>query len=413
MKKCQACGFCNTDREARCLRCGAVLDTRADRLDGLPYAQAGEEGTGPRRKASGGPERRGRPSVLSAPANLALRAAAGARRGLRALGRGLFAAPLPGNLSWRQPLLAGVLGVLVPGLGQLYNHRWKKAFWVAAGWGVGAAVAAATFRWEAGLTLAIGSLGIEHRFYLSNVILFLWGMFVLWAANDAFVDACLINGQRWTGRDSWALFFAEIFSVGALAVVIQFFGSPVVKFISVRQGGFEPTLRHHDRVIVEALSYWFREPRRGDVVLYNPGRFTIERPGGLADAVWVINEQRSFERVLGLPGDVLERRAGRLFLNGQPLPDELGPLGSEFPLAEFRLQAPPGHYILVFSHTPTDAMLKLLGQDQPPRLDAGWVVKGWEEVCVVAKKDIYGRAVAVYQPPPHRRWLGTRNKRAD
>lgn len=388
MKKCNACGFINRDKAVRCLKCGAILDTRTDQMDGLPT-------TAPRWRPR-------LPAILP-----------GARRALRVFGRRLFVAPLPQDLPHRQPFLAGFMSFCVPGLGQLYNHRWKKAVWVIAGWLAFAAVALLTLHWDAGLSLRFGRSGhpADYLLYYSNMILFCWCTFILWAANDAVVDACRINGQKWTARNSWALFFAEVCAVGLLAIVLQFTGSPFVKFLSVRQAGFEPTIGRRDRVIVETVSYWFRGPRRGEVVLYNPGRFTIERPGALMGDTWSINERRSFERVVGLPGDVVERKGGRFFVNGRPLPPEFEPLGDDFPMGEFRLVAPPGHYILIFSHMPTDALVGLMGKaglsssTQAPRLDSGMPVKGWNEVCIVPGREIEGRVVAVYHIPPNRRWL--------
>lgn len=387
MKKCKACGFNNMDKAVRCLKCQAVLDTRADQMDGLPAPE------------------RWRPRL---PAILP-----GARRAMRVLGRKMFVAPLPEDLPHRQPFIAGMMSFAVPGAGQIYNHRWKKAGWVVAAWIVFAIVAFATLRWGAGIEFTIRRnwLRLDWMMYFSNAILFLWGMFILWSANDAVVDACRINGQKWTSRNSWALFFAEVFTVGLLAMVLQISGSPLVKFLSVRQAGFEPVIGRQDRVIVETMSYIFRVPRRGEVVLYNPGTFKIEKPGAIMSDAWIIDERRSFERIVGLPGDVVERRDGRLFVNDQALPLEFWPLGDEFPKSEFRLVAPPDHYILIFSHMPTDALVGLMGAagmssaQQAPRLDSGLPVYGWEEVCIVPVKAIEGRAVAVYHVPPNRRWL--------
>lgn len=56
----------------------------------------------------------------------------------------------------------------------------------------------------------------------------------------------------------------------------------------------------------QPMRYLFRSPRRGDVVVF---RFPD-------------NPSRNFiKRVIGVPGDSVEIRAGIVYVNGQPLPD--------------------------------------------------------------------------------------------
>lgn len=66
----------------------------------------------------------------------------------------------------------------------------------------------------------------------------------------------------------------------------------------------EPNLHNNERLIIEKVSYYFHPPRRGDIVV-------LRRP------------QRSSEplikRVVGLPGETVEIKDGRVFINGEPL----------------------------------------------------------------------------------------------
>ena len=63
-----------------------------------------------------------------------------------------------------------------------------------------------------------------------------------------------------------------------------------------------PTLRPGDRVLVNRVTYHLRDPERGDVIVFH----YPEDP-----AVVFI------KRVVGVPGDVLEVRKGRLYVNGK------------------------------------------------------------------------------------------------
>lgn len=67
-----------------------------------------------------------------------------------------------------------------------------------------------------------------------------------------------------------------------------------------------PTLQVHDRLIVEKLSYRFNAPQRGDIVVFDP-------PASVHD----LQGNAFIKRVIGLPGDRLDIRDGKVHVNGQ------------------------------------------------------------------------------------------------
>ena len=86
-----------------------------------------------------------------------------------------------------------------------------------------------------------------------------------------------------------------------LALLIQAF---LVKPFRIPSSSMADTLRPGDRVLVDRVVYHLRRPRRGDIVVF-------EYPK---------NRNIMFiKRVIGLPGDTLETRAGRLYVNGRLL----------------------------------------------------------------------------------------------
>jgi signal peptidase I len=70
-----------------------------------------------------------------------------------------------------------------------------------------------------------------------------------------------------------------------------------------------PTLEVNDRLIVEKLSYRFSPPERGDVIVFKPTKALKRR--GFDDAF--------IKRVIGIPGDKVAVRGGKVYVNGEPL----------------------------------------------------------------------------------------------
>jgi signal peptidase I len=69
-----------------------------------------------------------------------------------------------------------------------------------------------------------------------------------------------------------------------------------------------PTLEKGDRVLVNKLSYRLHDPRRGDVVVFSAPE--VEKREGYDDLV---------KRIVGLPGDTVEGRAGHVYIDGKRL----------------------------------------------------------------------------------------------
>ncbi|MBD2040368.1 signal peptidase I [Microcoleus sp. FACHB-672] len=77
----------------------------------------------------------------------------------------------------------------------------------------------------------------------------------------------------------------------------------------IPSGSMEPTLLINDRLIVDKLSYKFQSPQRGDIVVFDP-----------TEALQKQNFHDAFiKRVIGLPGDKVEVKGGRVYINDKPL----------------------------------------------------------------------------------------------
>jgi signal peptidase I len=72
-----------------------------------------------------------------------------------------------------------------------------------------------------------------------------------------------------------------------------------------------PTLEIGDRLIVEKLSYYSHPPQRGDIIVFAPPPQLQEQGFG--------EDQAFIKRVIGLPGDTVEVKSGRVSINHQLL----------------------------------------------------------------------------------------------
>jgi signal peptidase I len=206
----------------------------------------------------------------------------------------------------KSPWLAGVLSLLGGGpLGQIYVGRLRRSLLL---WLVGACV----FPVFAFVTV---SLPIERS---GVVLLFLCVAAVpIYFAVDAFLLAKrnrLLPSKRYQRWWGYALFFM-LFCFGNNAVahfLRSFVGEPFV----VPTRGMSPTILPGERILVDKLWYGRDSIHRGDVVVF--------RSEGEGSPLFV-------QRVVGLPGDEIEIKNERVFINGAPWDDPHGVLTGPSP----------------------------------------------------------------------------------
>ncbi len=125
-----------------------------------------------------------------------------------------------------------------------------------------------------------------------------------------------------TEETSWQKFTSNLRTIGGAVVLAFFIRIVLFEAFEIDGPSMEPTLQHGDRVVVAKMLYglflpWANEavlswgaPDIGDVVI-------VKSPADEVDIV---------KRVVGVPGDVMELRAGLLYRNGEPVPHvEIGP----------------------------------------------------------------------------------------
>lgn len=166
----------------------------------------------------------------------------------------------------------------------------------------------------------------------------------------------------------WAVVreYAETIVVAVgLALVIRTFIMGVYK---IPTGSMRPTLMEHDRILVNKFLYHFREPERGEVIVF----WYPEDP------------KRAFiKRLIALGGDTIQLRNGEVLVNGYPL--ELPKVTHE-PYSNIGNWGAAGDQI----HVPPGS-LYVLGDNSPASKDSRY----WG---FVPRKYLIGKAMVIFWP---------------
>lgn len=196
-------------------------------------------------------------------------------------------------------------------------------------------------------------------------------------------------------QGSWREVAVTVGAALLLAWTVQAF---IVKPFRIPSGSMENTLHCQDRVLVSRMTYRFGDPKRGDVVVFQPpaaqidgkvdvhqvageGSDTPSTPGRRTVAAADINY---IKRIVGMPGDRVEVRKHHAYVNGKrlsepylhPLPEDAG-LDASGTMVE--VTVPKGAYLMLGDHRDNSADGRVFG--------------------FVPRSFIVGKAFMVYWPP--------------
>ncbi len=90
-----------------------------------------------------------------------------------------------------------------------------------------------------------------------------------------------------------------------IGVLMFVFLQATIQTCVVSSSSMEPDLIVGQRLIVNKVYYNFGEPKRGDIIVF--------RPPPAPDAIPYI------KRVIGLPGETVEIKQGKVFIDGNPI----------------------------------------------------------------------------------------------
>lgn len=154
-------------------------------------------------------------------------------------------------------------------------------------------------------------------------------------------------------------------TIGLAVILAWIVTSYIIVNATVPTGSMENTIMTGDRIVAARFAYWQDDPDRGDIIVF---RYPDD-PSGKTLFV---------KRVIGLPGDVVEMKEGKVYINGSDAPlDE--PYLKETAYGDFGpYEVPEGKYFM-------------MGDNRNNSLDSrSWVNH------YVPKKDILGKVLFRY-----------------
>ncbi len=154
----------------------------------------------------------------------------------------------------------------------------------------------------------------------------------------------------------------------------------------IPSGSMEPTLHgipnqwEADKIIVDKLKYKFSLPQRGDIVVFSP-----------TDELQKEQYQDAFiKRVIGLPGEKVELREGKVYINNKPLQEQNYLSSQQRTVIDVCTSGQQPPFLAKPQTIPANSYL-VLGDNRNASYDS----RCWG---VVPKQNIIGRAVIRFWP---------------
>lgn len=168
---------------------------------------------------------------------------------------------------------------------------------------------------------------------------------------------------------SLGTFFLDIIEVVVFAVGIFFFVYLLImRPHKIKGQSMHPNFPDNEYLLTEKVTYYLRQPVRGDVVVFTPP----------------VSETDEFiKRVIALPGEKIVIEGGKVYVNGQLLKESyisenIRTQNGSFLSEGVEYTVPPGEYFV-------------LGDNRPHSSDS----RAWGPI---KKKSISGRAWVAYWP---------------
>ncbi len=170
-------------------------------------------------------------------------------------------------------------------------------------------------------------------------------------------------------RHKWKEWGEPLVIAGILALAIRTY---VIGPYKIPTGSMRPTLMEGDRIFVDKITYRFRGPERGEIVVFK----------------YPLDLKKDFvKRLVAFGGETVEIRDGNLYVNGKKLDSEPLIQGRYYYNRSDWDYGKEGQLVTV-----PEGSLFVLGDNSAHSSDS----RNWG---FVPEKDLVGRAVVIWWPP--------------
>lgn len=156
------------------------------------------------------------------------------------------------------------------------------------------------------------------------------------------------------------MIFKDILLCAVITCIILTFVGPTI----VNQTSMLPTCEPGDYILLEKQAYLFKEPKRGDIIVF---KSKIKNENGIMSKLLI-------KRIIAVPKDKIKIEGGQVYINGEKLDEEYLPLDT-YTEGDIDRVVPEDTYFV-------------MGDNRDVSIDSRSI-----EVGLVSKKDIYGKAL--------------------
>jgi signal peptidase I len=181
-----------------------------------------------------------------------------------------------------------------------------------------------------------------------------------------------------------------IVELGKTVILSIFLALGIRTFVAearwIPTGSMEPTLHgvqdqwKADKIIIDKVKYKFNNPERGDIVVFSP---TDELKKEQYNDAFI-------KRIIGLPGEKVEIKNGKVYINNKPLPEDKYLSSSVGTSVEVCQTGPQPPFLAKPETIPPNSYL-VLGDNRSQSYDG----RCWG---LVPRSNIIGRAVIRFWP---------------
>jgi signal peptidase I len=133
-------------------------------------------------------------------------------------------------------------------------------------------------------------------------------------------------------RTTWQ-YILEVVVILAIAVAVAIFVQAfLVKTFMVTSSSMAPTIQPGDRLLADRVTYYFRNPHRGDIVVFrypptgpqstnttNPLYWPFEQIGEVLHLTHKTGNEPFVKRVIAVGGETIQVKKGQVFINGKAI----------------------------------------------------------------------------------------------